>query len=321
MKILNHYILKILCKHDVIEERKGGKGDKGDNADKADETYRTVAAHNLNHTQVPTPMVKPVIHVVTLCTGYAYEIYERFAGSLYDTGFTGKVYFIVKPDDLPHIVRLQCVYPNVHVLIDTSEPRMHMLCHRFGVIRNHVAEIAPCDYVFLCDSRDVLFQKNMEDVPLDPTVDLHVFEEDILIRDCFINRQWIQDLGTFLKQDIYTDLSANPVICAGTTLCSRRHLPTYLDAMMLVLEQPSIPSHYNIDQAVHMLLCYTKPWKIQRHSNDDNLVNTLHYGVKALNDKDQIVNQRGDISVIVHQYDRLPADWKKRLSTKYDFSL
>jgi hypothetical protein len=266
-------------------------------------------------------MVKPVIHVVTLCTGYAYEIYERFAGSLYDTGFTGKVYFIVKPSDLPNIVRLQCVYPKVHVLIDTSEPKMHLQSHRYGVILSHISELPPCDYVFLCDSRDVLFQKNMEEVPLDPTADLHVFVEDIIIRDCFINRQWIQDLGTFIQKDIYTDLSANPVICSGTTFCTYRHLPVYLEAMMKVMLTPSIPTNYIIDQAAHMLLCYTSPWKIKRYTNDDNLVNTLHYGVKALNEACKIVNQRGDISVIVHQYDRLPPEWKRQLSAKYDFSI
>ncbi len=37
-------------------------------------------------------------NVLTYCSGYPYEIFERFAGTLYDTGFQGKLIYFIKEE-------------------------------------------------------------------------------------------------------------------------------------------------------------------------------------------------------------------------------
>ena len=38
-------------------------------------------------------MVK--IDVITYCSGYDYKVFDRFIGSLNDTGFSGNIYIII----------------------------------------------------------------------------------------------------------------------------------------------------------------------------------------------------------------------------------
>ena len=40
------------------------------------------------------------IDILTYASGYEYYVYERFVGSLNDTGFKGKIFIIIKNIDL-----------------------------------------------------------------------------------------------------------------------------------------------------------------------------------------------------------------------------
>ena len=52
-------------------------------------------------------------NVLTYCSGYPYEIFERFAGTLYDTGFQGKLIYFIKESDVPTLTNLIDEYPKV----------------------------------------------------------------------------------------------------------------------------------------------------------------------------------------------------------------
>ena len=262
------------------------------------------------------------LSVLTYCTGYQYEIYERFAGSLYDTGFTGTLYFVILPSDKQNVERLQTQYPNIKIIIDTLDRTTAFFTHRFKVFLNHIDEIEG-DYVFMTDSRDVLFQKNPEDFLL--TDDIYVFEEDVIIKDESINTMWIKDLGWVINIDIFSSICDRPVLCCGTTFCSKQSLSHYLKVMNNVVNLIKLPLDYVMDQGIHNYIVYfnlLRPFNVKILTNKDNFVNTIAMSpYKLLNSDNKIVNCNNEVSYIVHQYDRCDSEFRTKISSKYNFTI
>jgi hypothetical protein len=78
---------------------------------------------------------------------------------------------------------------------------------------------------------------------------------------------------------------------------------------------------HNLDQGIHNYMLHMNKIdvNIKLLSNKDNLVNTTCQDVKKLNDDNLIVNENGEVSYIVHQYDRFPVELKQKISVKYNF--
>jgi hypothetical protein len=262
------------------------------------------------------------LSVLTFGSGYDYAVYERIAGSLFDTGFTGILYFVVLPPDEANVKRLQKQFPNIRILVDTSDCKLAVHNHRFKVFLNRINEIEG-DYIFMTDCRDVLFQKNPEDFPL--VDDIYVFEEDLTIREEFFNTRWTNDLGRLLGIDIFSAICNKPILCSGTTFCSKRSLSHYLTALTSVLDSLTLPPGCFMDQAIHIYIVYydlLKPFGVKILNNKDNLVNTLGVSPhKLLNSENMIVNCNNEVSYIVHQYDRCDTLFKLKISAKYDFTI
>ena len=263
------------------------------------------------------------INVLTYCTGYPFEIYQRFVGSLFDTGFSGILYMVVSPNDVKHLQILRPIYPNLFFFVDSSVPSIHINCHRFFVYK-HLFETFNfyTDFIFLCDSRDVLFQKNMEDYPLDETVDLYAFQEGVEIKnEPLFNIPWLQALEYYLNEPILSEIQEQKVICCGTTLAKVNVMKTYINKMCSIIEENNIK--LNLDQGIHNYLLYLNKLslRIQFMTNSDHLVNTVACDAHLLNDQDQIVSSDGKVSYVVHQYDRFSEELKKRISKKYNFNL
>jgi len=262
------------------------------------------------------------LSVLAFCSGYEYDIYDRFAGSLYDTGFTGTLYFVILPSDQVHVERIQKEYPAIKTIIDTSDRTTAFYNHRYRVFLNHLDKIEG-DYIFMTDSRDVLFQKNPEDFLL--TDDIYVFEEDVLIKDEPINTTWIKDLGTMVGIDIFSSIRNKPALCSGTTFCSKRSLSHYLTVLNQVLDSITLPPGYVMDQGIHNYMVYydlLKPFSVKVLNNRDNLVNTIGISPhKLLNSENRIVNCNNEVSYIVHQYDRGDSSFRMKISSKYDFTI
>jgi hypothetical protein len=159
---------------------------------------------------------------LTLCTGYEYKIYERFVGSLYDTGFIGNVYLFITAKDIDVVLKITKLYPNVcPIICDPSIYNIHMYSSRFDMMKlfliNNDIEY---DYVLLTDSRDVLFQRNIELYPFDSGVDIYAFEEEERIQNCKHNFNWIK-LIEQKEQKSYSDLYDKTILCSGTILLSK----------------------------------------------------------------------------------------------------
>lgn len=257
------------------------------------------------------------IHVMTLCTGYEYAIFHRFVGSLYDTGFSGLCYIFCQERDESIIERLRGVYPNVvGVPCDLSRFDTHMQSSRFTLMAEYLDKNqVDCDYLFICDSRDVLFQKNIEDYPLKG--DLYAFEEEKMIARCPFNSRWISDVERVIQTPLY--ILHRTIICSGTIFVSKSSALSYLNKMSEIMLNP-LWVNYPADQGPHNYLCYVNPLglDLQFSGNMDNLVNTLGYGHKEVA-QGKIVNRLRDVSYVAHQYDRMSAEQRREISVKYDF--
>lgn len=254
---------------------------------------------------------------MTLCTGYDYPIFQRFVGSLYDTGFSGSCYIFCQESDRPILDKLKKEYPNVvDIYCDLSRFDTHMQSSRFKFMAEYLD--VDYDYLFICDSRDVLFQKNIEEFPLKG--DLYAFEEEQIIGNCRFNSTWIRDVERVLGRQV--PIRHKTVICSGTVIVSKQKALHFLDSFSSFLLNPLCSRNCGVDQGVYNYFCHENPLglDITFSSNTDNLVNTVGYGHKeVLNHK--IVNAQQEVSYVVHQYDRMTSEQRRGISVKYNFSL
>ena len=260
------------------------------------------------------------IDVITYCTGYEFYVFDRFVGSLCDTGFTGIIHLIIRDHDVDHVKQLIQMYPRINGYIDRKPQTTHINCHKFLCIKDYMEQNQiSSDYLFICDSRDVLFQKNISSYPLDPSVDLVVFAENLKIcQDMSCNTYWLQQLEQIMKEEIYYKIRRNDILCCGTTLGKTNAIKQYIDEMCSIIQKYNIKT--NLDQGIHNYLIHKEklPLKVMILTNIDNLVNTVGIDVQKVIDG-KIVNSKDEVSYIVHQYDRFSKEKKEELPKKYNF--
>jgi hypothetical protein len=262
------------------------------------------------------------IDILTYASGYSYNVFERFCGSLNDTGFNGKIYIIIKPNDMEKINLLKQKYSNVYELIDNLEIKTAIHNHRFFVKKHYLdLGIFKSDLLLLCDFRDVLFQKNIENYDFDNNTDLYFFLEGInFTQDYNCNTPWLKRLETIFQESFYNEICYNKVICSGTTIGTLNGLSNYLNILCGILTKYKI--NEVLDQGIHNYMIYRNKIldvNIKLLSNEENLVNTVGCDVKILNENNLIINKNKDVSFVVHQYDRFTKELKEKISSKYNF--
>jgi hypothetical protein len=263
------------------------------------------------------------IDIITYISGYSYEVFERFIGSLNDTGFSGNIYLIINSQDKPIIRLLKQKYDNIRPIVDNLPKRTHINCHRFFCIKQLLQKLEfTSDYFLICDSRDVLFQKNLETYPYDPNVDIYGFQEGITIaQEKVFNTPWIKMVEQIMREPVYDLVADNKIICCGTTIGKRGAIQKYVYTMCDIIERNNI--RMNLDQGIHNYLLYLNKLdvNIKILSNQDNLVNTIGNDIHILDDEGRILNRNNEVSYIVHQYDRCSKENREKLSKKYNFSV
>ena len=269
-------------------------------------------------------MVK--IDVLTYLSGYVYEVYERFVGSLIDTGFTGNIYIVIKDttNDKSNIQLLKNKYNNIFEIMDVYRQNTHINCHRFFVFHNFLTKNKlSCEYILLCDSRDVLFQKNIENYEYDKDIDLFGFYESMkFYEELNYNVPWIKMLEPLVNEPICEKLWNSYIICCGTTIGTCSAIQKYVSQMCNILMRHNIK--HNLDQGIHNYMIHLNKLdniKIKCLSNSDNLVHTVGCDLHnhKINEEKKIVNNNNEMSYIVHQYDRFSKENKIKLSGKYNF--
>jgi hypothetical protein len=268
-------------------------------------------------------MVK--VDILTYATNYDYDIFERFVGTLNDTGFNGKIYIIINNNDIATIDLLNKKYNNVVSLLDDLEIAPHLPPHtrRFLIKQKYVNMISfECDYLLLCDFRDVLFQKNIENYNYDDgNVDLYGFLEGKTICENSFNIFWLKCLEEIFNENFYDKISHNPIICSGTTIGKVGAIKQYIHTMCDYIVKYNIITI--LDQGIHNYMFYLNKFNglcVKLSSNEDNFVNTVGLDVQLLDKENNIVNKHNSVSFIVHQYDRFPMELKQQLSDKHGYN-
>lgn len=266
-------------------------------------------------------------YVLAACRGYPRKVYERFVGSLYDTGFDGAAVLFVGDGDLPAVAPVAAGRPGFSVQTLPPSPQQLALA-RYGAMRDFLRSVdapATARRVLLSDARDVLFQRDWSAHPaLAGDHDLWVFAEDETIGNCRFNRAWLEQIDPALP----AALADRRILCSGTTIGTGAGILAYLDAMVAVgdvLQQAGRAALTGQDQGIHNFLVHTRRLGALRPralTNDDNLVNTVGYGFKGVDAEGRATNARGERSWVVHQYDRFDAALAARMQAgwKHDLS-
>lgn len=184
--------------------------------------------------------------------------------------------------------------------------------------------------VFLCDTKDVVFQRNVfEDLEGEF---LYVFQEDtgaIIYDDMEFNGRWIIHA---YDNDTLTKLGGQNIICSGTILGSYDRIVLILtllkqEMMRIKKERPEIFKGMILDQVIMNRFARldesTKDLFTVKRSGD--IVATV--GISLIHDrlrKDEIligetqILVNGSLPHVVHQYDRIPV-LKEMFDKQYEF--
>jgi hypothetical protein len=265
-------------------------------------------------------------YVLAACVGYPRKVYERFVGSLYDTGYAGAAVLFVAEGDLAAVAPVAATHAGFSVQVLPPSDRQLAL-QRYGAMRDLLRTIdAPrsARRVLLTDARDVLFQRDWSAHPALRSDDaLWVFAEDQTIGNCPFNCAWLAQIDPALP----AALAARRILCSGTTIGTGAGVLAYLDAMVAASDALQAAGRAAItgqDQGIHNFLVHTGRLAALRPrvlTNDDNLVNTVGYGWKGIDAEGRAVNARGERSWIVHQYDRFDESLMRRMQAGWQHDL
>ena len=283
------------------------------------------------------------INIFTYLTGYGSKIYERFVGSLFDTGFDSSIYLFVHNRDLTTLSQLDQSLLEKISIVNCPDHMNNQTDLKNGLPNKNTEEIHPQnfryllylgflqqnkqpknEYSFFCDSRDVLFQKNPNLYNIQDDIDMLLFEEDTIIRDCFFNREWFNSVKKHIPDGKF-DYINKKAINSGTILVKNTSLSNFIGKFCETMMTNGLNKIPIIDQGIHNYLYYNDLYKCNcvAINNDNEFINTVGSpeSFKGLNNQGQIINQNNQTTYIVHQYDRMDKKNLKEISNKYDFTL
>ena len=206
--------------------------------------------------------------ILTYCSGYVYDIYKRFVGSLFDTTFIGKIVFFIQTKDIQKLDKLKeefndIKYPNTKIeYVVKDEIPFHIQTYRFFMYHKYLKENEQTanTYIMMCDSRDVLFQKDLMEIEkYENKYELYIFAENNIIKNNKHNNKWISIIANNLKEDL-TNVRNEQIICSGLTIGTYNGMLKYLDVFITQVER--LKNNYKkikgLDQGIHNYLIYTK---------------------------------------------------------------
>lgn len=285
------------------------------------------------------------LNIFTYLTGYFRpELYERFAGSLFDTGFSGNLYLFVHERDhhslglLSEELQDKIFFVTCPQTLDhendldenTQDLQFNEVIHaqnfRYLLYLSFLQQNKQKknEYSFFCDAKDVLFQRNPEEYIIDDDVDMLVFEEDTLIKDCYWNMSFFNMVKSSIPDGKF-DYEAKKAICSGTTLVKNSALYYFIYNFCEYMMQYKLNHMAFMDQGLHNYMIYNNAYgcNIKIVDNRNELVYTAGHdkdNVK-LDDNNQILNANNKVPYIVHQYDRLDQSLLDQISSKYEFNV
>ena len=164
--------------------------------------------------------------------------------------------------------------------------------------------------VLCTDVRDVIFQKNIFKYYNKYTNFLGLAIEDGILTQIF-NKMW---LNQHYGKDLYNSIKDLPIICSGTILASPKIFYNLSKTIWEEINSTKIPVPFNSrhDQAVlNYIIYHLRMFKdcIIESNIKDGPIMTLDVFLKKkkkfpLDSENNILNEKGEIVAMVHQYDR-----------------
>jgi hypothetical protein len=161
--------------------------------------------------------------------------------------------------------------------------------------------------VFLCDSRDLIFQGNIFDAIHDEG--LHFFLEDKTIQQEYWNSMWIE---RFYGVKALREIQSKPIVCSGTTYGSFRSIVRYVSLMVNEMPRQKFVNfgqfaYSAYDQGIHNYLIHNNMIDLEVHMhNNHKIVSTLGFTdkkhIKLL--ENGMFEVQETVPVVLHQYDR-----------------
>ena len=278
-----------------------------------------------------------VITALTSKRGFPSTVYQRFAGSLAATGFSGDIVIMTTEEEINQ-GRLHSLERELDCLsfvpITIRGSNQNINCHRYAYFYDYLkSKRGQYEYVMLTDSRDVIFQRDISKFPFPEEAELYLAEEEKLIGDCKYNSKWVREVyGDHCLQQ----LRDKPVLCSGTTIGRPSSILSYMEAM--INEVNRVEDDYliknndlgGIDQGILNYLYYTKKLgnlRVSLMPNSKNMVYTLHHVANdsaervLLDTQNRFINQNGELCYCIHQFDRLDTKIREQFNSSSPWSI
>lgn len=220
---------------------------------------------------------------------YKADIVKPFLNSLRATGFSGKLAVISNRCGAREYLRA-----NGAEILEDIKNGYPINSRRFLIYREFLRSVD--EPVVICDSRDIIFQKNPEQYM--PTEGVNVFREyeGKTIGECPYNSKWMKTIFGIVQW------GHKEIICAGAT---SGRLADYCDAIWKMLD--NFPPIVGLDQAAHNHLIYSEQIKAKMFANEQGEVLTVGYiprETMSIGEDGFIHNKAGKTPTIIHQWDR-----------------
>ena len=225
--------------------------------------------------------------------------------------YNGEIVFFVNKDD--HELKKNIKYYDSSY-IEVIADKYQIIIKRYKLLIDFLKKKKNINNIFFCDSRDIYFQSSPFDYPYEGSINF--FSEEAHIEDCSINTQWMKKtLGT----QIFTELKKKLILCCGTVIGEINSFHNYANLMdnmskkypykkklKYLLTLRADKEGRGCDQSYAAYLIYKnilKDYKIYSYSKGP--IATVYHSKKYnFNDKNELINIKGEPYLVVHQYDK-----------------
>ena len=265
-----------------------------------------------------------------LCSGYNFAILKPLIKSLRNTSFKGDIVLFVSNiseatkkalsdhnvilieyvDTFPYFVKdpeLQKWLPDELKGKYLSPNSLRYVFYQAFLLANK----GKYSWILHTDTRDVIFQGDPFAYYKEPGVYCFLEDANFRIKDNKHNTYWIKH---GFGEEVFAQMANEPISCSGVTLGSEEAFLYYLDRIVAYI--CLLTNTGGLDQGIHNYLIFTNQiTDLHLIADDEGPVTTLTtfkpYSAIKFSDRGELINKKGEVLPIVHQYDRhLSLLWK-----------
>jgi len=187
---------------------------------------------------------------------------------------------------------------------------MNIINYRWKIYEDFLNEYQNnYNLVFTADIKDVFFQRDIFKIYENKKNFLGVSLEDAIFSQSISNKIWfLNGYG----RELYKTIEKERVICVGTIWGTPDKFLEFSKKMWEKLNSEWYINHHIIEQAVTNYLIYIEKMFVNclaTSSNNDGFVMTIGLTKRnniTLDSDNNILNGKGDIAAVIHQYNRKP---------------